>query len=131
MPENRNAEHHRERLMDALREEIDSLIGGELNDPRIGLCHVTEVVMAPGGKSARILVDVDGGEKEAADTLAGLTAARGFIRTEVRDRLGKRHVPELTFHIDRSEKTKERIDELLGRVQKRAKKKQQKQSSGE
>ena len=131
MPENRNAEHHRERLMDALREEIDSLVGGELNDPRIGLCHVTEVVMAPGGKSARILVDVDGGEKEAADTLAGLTAARGFIRTEVRDRLGKRHVPELTFHIDRSEKTKERIDELLGRVQKRAKKQQQKQSSGE
>jgi ribosome-binding factor A len=131
MPENRNAEHHRERLMDALREEIDSLIGGELNDPRIGLCHVTEVVMAPGGKSARILVDVDGGEKEAVDTLAGLTAARGFIRTEVRDRLGKRHVPELTFHIDRSEKTKERIDELLGRVQKRAKKQQQKQSSGE
>jgi len=125
MPENRNAEHHRERLMDALREEIDSLIGGELNDPRIGLRHVTEVVMAPGGRSARILVDVDGDDKEVADTLAGLTAARAFIRTEVRDRLGKRHVPELTFHIDRSEKTKERIDELLGRVQKRARKQQQ------
>jgi ribosome-binding factor A len=127
MPENRSAEHHRERLMDALREEIDSLIGGELNDPRIGLCHVTEVVLAPGGKSARILVDVDGNEEEVADTLAGLTAARGFIRTEVRDRLGKRHVPELTFHIDRSEKTQARIDELLGRVQRRAKKQQQKQ----
>lgn len=128
MPENRSAEHHRERLMDALREEIDSLIGGELNDPRIGLCHVTEVVMAPGGKSARILVDADGDDQEVADTLAGLTAARAFIRTEVRDRLGKRHVPELTFHIDRSEKTKERIDELLGRVQKRARKQQQKQA---
>jgi ribosome-binding factor A len=29
--------------------------------------------------------------------------------------MGKRYVPELTFHIDRSEKMKARIDELLGR----------------
>jgi ribosome-binding factor A len=129
MPENRSAEHHRERLMDALREEIDAIIGGELTDPRIGLCHVTEVVLAPGGKSARILVDVDGDDVQAANTLEGLTAARGFVRTEVRNRLGKRHVPELTFHIDRSEKTKERIDELLGRVEKRAKKNQAKHPS--
>ena len=129
MPENRSAEHHRERLMDALREEIDAIIGGELTDPRIGLCHVTEVVLAPGGKSARILVDVDGDDDQAQSTLEGLTAARGFVRTEVRDRLGKRHIPELTFHIDRSEKTKERIDELLGRVEKRAKKNQARSTS--
>jgi ribosome-binding factor A len=29
--------------------------------------------------------------------------------------MGVRYVPELTFHIDRSEKMKSRIDELLGR----------------
>ena len=122
MPENRSAEHHRERLIDALREEIDAIIGGELTDPRIGLCHVTEVVLAPGGKSARILVDVDGDDEAAEATMEGLAAARSFIRTEVRDRLGKKHVPELTFHLDRSQRVRERIDELLGRVQKRANK---------
>jgi ribosome-binding factor A len=124
MPENRNAEHHRERLVDALREEIDAIIGGELTDPRIGLAHVSEVVLAPGGKSARILVEVDGTDDETTRTMEGLTAARGFIRTEVRDRLGKRHVPELTFHLDRSTRASQRVDELLGRVEKRAKKKQ-------
>jgi ribosome-binding factor A len=124
MPENRNAEHHRERLVDALREEIDAIIGGELTDPRIGLAHVSEVVLAPGGKSARILVEVDGTDEEAARTMEGLAAARGFIRTEVRDRLGKRHVPELTFHLDRSTRASQRVDELLDRVEKRAKKKQ-------
>jgi ribosome-binding factor A len=122
MPENRSAEHHRERLIDALREEIDAIIGGELSDPRIGLCHVTEIVLAPGGKSARVLVDVDGDDDQAVRTVQGLTAARAFIRTEVRDRLGKKHVPELTFHVDRSQSAKERIDELLGRVQKRSRK---------
>lgn len=124
MPENRNAEHHRERLIDALREEIDAIIGGELTDPRIGLAHVTEVVLAPGGKSARILVEVDGTDDEAERTMEALSAARGFIRTEVRDRLGKKHVPELTFHLDRSTRASERVEELLGRVEKRSKKKQ-------
>lgn len=124
MPENRNAEHHRERLIDALREEIDAIIGGELTDPRIGLAHVTEVVLAPGGRSARILVEVDGTDEEATRTMEGLAAARVFIRTEVRDRLGKKHVPELTFHLDRSTRASERVQELLGRVEKRTKKKQ-------
>jgi ribosome-binding factor A len=124
MPENRSAEHHRERLIDALREEIDAIIGGELTDPRIGLAHVTEVVLAPGGRSARILVEVDGTDEEAERTMEGLGVARAFIRTEVRDRLGKKHVPELTFHLDRSTRASERVEELLGRVEKRSKKKQ-------
>jgi ribosome-binding factor A len=122
MPENRSAEHHRERLTDALREEIDAIIGGELTDPRIGLCHVSEVVLAPGGKSARVLVEVEGDDEQADRTIEGLTAARGFIRTEVRDRLGKKHVPELAFHADRSQRVRGRIEELLGRVEKRQKK---------
>jgi ribosome-binding factor A len=122
MPENRSAEHHRERLIDALREEIGALIEGELSDPRIGLCYVTEIVLAPGGKAARVLVNVDGDDDESARTLEGLSAARAYIRSEVRDRLGKQHVPELTFHLDRSQQVKERIDQLLGRVEKRRKK---------
>ena len=45
--------------------------------------------------------------------------ARGFIRSELRDRMGVRHVPDLTFAIDRSEKMTGRMDELLGRMRKR------------
>ena len=122
MPVNRNAEHHRERLIDALRDEIGSILEGELSDPRIGLCHVTEVVMAPGGKAARVLINADGTAEEAQETMDGLTAARAFIRNEVRNRLGKRHIPEFTFHLDRSEQAQGRISELLHRVEKRARK---------
>jgi len=122
MPENRSAEHHRERLIDALREEIGALIEGELSDPRIGLCYVTEVVLAPGGKAARVLINVDGDEDEAHRTMDGLAAARAYIRTQVRNRLGKQHIPELTFHLDQSQQVTERIDELLGRVEKRKRK---------
>jgi ribosome-binding factor A len=75
----------------------------------------------PGGKSALIYVAVDGGPDEEAQTVDGLMAARGYIRHELLERMGVRHVPELSFHVDRSEKMKTRIDELLGRAKKRQK----------
>ena len=95
------------------------MLEGELSDPRIAPSYVTDVVLAPGGKSARVFVAVHGSESEETATLAGLMAARNFIRSEIRERMGVRHVPELTFAIDRSEKLAGRMDELLHRMQKR------------
>jgi ribosome-binding factor A len=97
------------------------MIEGELSDPRISFAYITQVVLNPGGKSALIYVAVDGGPDEEAQTVDGLMAARGYIRHELLERMGVRHVPELTFHVDRSEKMKARIDELLGRAKKRQK----------
>ncbi|HJX00986.1 MAG TPA: 30S ribosome-binding factor RbfA [Terriglobales bacterium] len=119
MVEPRAPKHQRERRVEALREEIDLILEGELGDPRIGLAAVTEVVLAPGAKMARVFVRVDGDDEEAEQTLAGLNAAKGFIRHQLADRIGLRHAPELAFVIDRSEQYVSRIDELLGRTRKR------------
>jgi ribosome-binding factor A len=45
-------------------------------------------------------------------------AARGYIRYELRERMGVRHVPELSFHLDKSDGIKDRVGELLGRAEK-------------
>jgi ribosome-binding factor A len=121
MPEQRARKYHQDRVAETLREEIGTMIEGELSDPRISFAYVSQVVLNPGGKSALIYVAVDGGPEEETQTVAGLMAARGYIRHELLERMGVRHVPELTFLIDRSEKMKSRIDELLGRVKKRQK----------
>jgi len=121
MPEQRARKYHQDRVAETLREEIGAMIEGELSDPRISFAHISQVVLNPGGKSALIYVAVDGGPEEEAKTVEGLMAARGYIRHELLERMGVRHVPELTFHIDRSEKMKTRIDELLGRTKKRQK----------
>ena len=121
MVESRAPKHQRERRVEALREEIDLILEGELGDPRIGLAAVTELVLAPGGKMARVFVRVDGDEHEAEQTLAGLNAAKGFIRRELALRMGLRHAPELVFVIDRSEQYGSRIDQLLGRTKKKRK----------
>ena len=82
---------------------------------------MTELVLAPGGKTARVFVRVDGDEEEAEQTLDGLNAAKGFIRRQLVARMGLRQAPELIFVIDRSDQYASRIDELLGRVKKRRK----------
>jgi len=119
MPEQRARDYHRGRVVNTFAEEITAMLEGELSDPRIAPCHVTEVVLAPGGKSCRVFIAVAGDAKDEEETLAGLMKARGFVRTEIRDRMGVRHVPEITFAIDRSEKINARMDELLGRMEKR------------
>src|ERR1700748_2546720 len=116
--ERRQYEYHLGRLAEALREEISAIVEGELADPRVGLATVTDVTLAPDGKSAHVLVSVVGDEKEATESLKGLTAAVGYIRHEVADRLRLRHAPELHFQLDRSEKFKARIDDLLKRTKK-------------
>ncbi len=121
--ENRSSQHHRERLTEAIKEEIATILAGELRDPRIGLVTVTQILTAPGGKAVRVYVSVQGGDKEAGDSVEGLRKASGYIRHELAERLALRKAPEITFHLDRSELFTARIDELLHRVQKQEKKK--------
>ena len=123
MPELRARKYHRDRVQETLREEIATMVDGELSDPRIRAAQVTEVVIAPGGKSARVLVAIDSAESAAEqETLEGLAAARGYMRRELLIRMGVRHVPELSYVIDRSGRMQERIDELLSRAEKRRRK---------
>lgn len=106
------------------------MLEGELSDPRIAPSYVTDVVLAPGGKSARVFVAVHGTEAEEDSTLEGLMTARAYIRSQLRDRMGVRHVPDLTFAIDRSEKLTGRMEELLTRTRKRDRKRDENSASG-
>jgi ribosome-binding factor A len=100
------------------------MIEGELSDPRIDFCHVSEVALNPGGKSARVYVALDSNSKDIAkaeeETIAGLEAAKGYIRRELKGRMGVRHVPELSFLADRSGRFQARIEQLMSRGRKSA-----------
>ena len=119
MVESRGAKYHRGRLGEALREEILAILEGELGDPRIGLATVSSVELADDSRSARVYVTVEGDDEEAKLTLEGLTAAVGFIRREVAERLHLRRAPELYFQVDRSGPHVARIDQLLKRARKK------------
>lgn len=118
--EKRAAKHHRGRLGEALREEIETLVEGELGDPRIGLVNVTGVQLADDGRSAQVLVEIQGDDEEAGRSMEGLEAAKAYIRHEIADRLRLRRAPELFFRLDRSEHAKTRVEELLQRAKRRS-----------
>jgi len=119
--EKRGQKYHRERLAEALREELDTILEGELGDPRIGLASVTAMHLSDDSRSAHVMVSVDGDDDEADRTLEGLNAAKNFVRHELVERLHLRRAPELFFQIDRSQKLESRVEELLGRAKKRSK----------
>jgi ribosome-binding factor A len=124
MPEHRARKHHQDRVAETLKEEIGAMIEGELSDPRIDLCHISEVALNPGAKSARIYVVVDSNaedmDKAETQTIAGLETAKGYIRYQLKERMGVRHVPELTFLADRQDRFEARINELMSRSRKYA-----------
>ena len=120
--ENRAQKYHRERMAELLREEIETIIEGELADPRIGLANVTELLLANDGRSARVMIAVEGSEQDAVETREGLLAAVGYIRHELIERLHLRKCPELHFQIDKSHSYEARVDELLERNKKRTQK---------
>jgi ribosome-binding factor A len=125
MPEHRGRKHHQDRVAETLREEIGAMIEGELSDPRIAFCYVSEVALNPGGPSARVYVAVDAAvpdiSKAEEETVAALETAKGYIRFELKERMGVRHVPELSFFADRSGRFQARIDELMSRSRRRQK----------
>ena len=100
------------------------MVEGELSDPRIAFCYISEVVLNPGGKSARVYVAVDSAvpdiEKAEQQTLEALESAKGHIRFELKERMGVRHVPDLSFLADRSGRFQARIEELMSRARKSA-----------
>jgi ribosome-binding factor A len=119
--EKRAVKYHRGRMGEALREELETLVEGELADPRIGLVRVTAVHLADDGRSAQVLVDADGNDEEADHSLEGLEAAKAYIRHELVERLRLRRAPELYFRLDRAEREKARVEQLLERAKKRNK----------
>lgn len=96
-----------------LREELTDIIRTEVKDPRIGFFSVTQVVMSPDLRLARVFISVLGTEEERASTLTALRSASKFIRHHLKPRLRMRQIPELDFRDDRSMEYAEQIAKTL------------------
>jgi len=104
-----------ERIAEEIRNEVSLMLAGELKDPRLaGTVMITEVRVTPDLRTVRGYVSLaDEDETERASTLAGLQAAKGYVRHELVERLQLRRAPEVLFILDQSEEIGDRIDQLL------------------
>lgn len=105
-----------QRIAQLLHKELSALTVAGLRDPRIGLVTITEVRCTDDLKNAHVFVSVLGDERARTETLRGLTAAAGFLRREITQRLDLRFAPTLHFTYDESLARAQRVDELLHAV---------------
>ncbi len=110
-----------ERLAEQIKEEVSSIIAGELDDPRVGFVTVIETKVSPDLKYAKIFVSVMGEDHQIAESMKALDHASGFIRHRLGSVLRIKRAPELRFIYDDTERTAARIEELLSEEVQRAK----------
>lgn len=91
------------RINGEVQKELSRIIQNGIKDPRIApLTSVVSVEVAPDLKTCKAYISVLGSEKAAADTLAGLKSAEGFIRRQLAHTVNLRNTPEIRFILDQS-----------------------------
>ena len=106
------------RVAEEIKKELSQLIQSELKDPRIGFVTVTDVEVTGDLSEANVYLSIFGDEDQKQQSLAGITKATGFLRSEIGKRIRLRHTPALLFHIDQSIEYGNKIDVLLGQIKK-------------
>ncbi|MDO8617135.1 MAG: 30S ribosome-binding factor RbfA [Dehalococcoidia bacterium] len=106
-----------QRLNVLFREELASLVGSELRDPRLSdVISITSVDVSPDLENAQIYVSVLGDEESKASTIRALTAAAPFLRRHLLVRIRIRRVPSLHFVLDESIEAAAHVLDLMRQV---------------
>lgn len=103
------------RVGDFIKQELASLIQRELRDPRIGMVSVTGVEVSRDLAHASVFVTVLGKDSaaDAAESIAALNHAAGFLRSQIAKISNARTTPKLRFVFDASIGRGARMSKLI------------------
>lgn len=101
-----------ERVGGQLRRELAQLVQQEVKDPRVGFVGISDVEVTRDLAHAKVYVTVFE-EDKAAESIAALKRAAGYLRRRLGQEMRIRAVPELHFLHDASVETGARMDELI------------------
>ncbi len=105
-----------ERIALQLQREISDIVQHHLKDPRIGFVTVTDVELSNDMGHAKVFVSVMGSAEQKQESMHALERARGFIRSEIGNRIRLRVTPELQFRLDQSIDYSARIEHVLHEI---------------
>jgi ribosome-binding factor A len=91
------------RVADQIQRDLSEIVAFELKDPRVGMITITEVQVTPDYAHAKVFFTMlSDNKEEIKNTVAGLTAASGYIRGQLGHRLSIHTLPQLHFVHDTS-----------------------------
>jgi len=106
------------RVGEQMKKEMGEILNRKIKDPRIGFVTVTDVQVSGDLQQAKVYISVLGDAEQRENTLKGLAKAKGFIRSEIGQRIRLRKTPEITFEFDESIDYGNRIESLLHEIKK-------------
>jgi ribosome-binding factor A len=102
-----------ERVGEAIRDELSTLLARDVHDPGVGFITLTTVKVSPDLQLARVYYTSMGDEQALRETAKALGRATPFLRRQVAQRLRLRRAPELQFFYDESIAHQDRIEKIL------------------
>lgn len=106
-----------ERVSETIRLELTEMITYELEDPRLAGVEVTDVQVAPDMKKVAVTVHIPAQGEEATKILEILKTTKGFLRKELAARVDLFHTPEIYFDSAMNLGPRERVQNLLKRIE--------------
>ena len=101
------------RLEGTIRKNISDIIQFGIKDPNVGFVTITDVHVSNDHSFAKVFVTFLGKDARAQAGLKALNRAKGFIRSELSQRLDIRRTPDLIFVLDETEMKARHIDEII------------------
>jgi ribosome-binding factor A len=109
--------HRKDKLESLIQESLSSIFLLKLKDPAFSLVTVTKVRLSPDLKIAKIYISVfDKTKREVV--VEKLDEIKGFIRSELAQRVKIRFVPEVHFYIDDTLDYVEKMENLFRKIHK-------------
>ena len=105
-----------EKVAQAIKKEVGSIVQGELGDPRLGFITIMHVEVTKDLQLAKVYCSVMGSQDKKDKAMEGLESAKGFIRRLLSQRLDLRLSPELVFKLDKSVDYSIEISEEIERI---------------
>jgi ribosome-binding factor A len=113
--------HRQSRVNATIVKHITDIIQFSLNNPNLGFVTVTDANITPDHTYAKIYVSFMGADNSVTQ-LEILKKAKGFIRTELAQRMDIYKVPDLAFFLDDTFEKAERLEKTLAEAKAKIKK---------
>lgn len=114
MPRKSTTPNRSFKVADQIQRDLAELIARELKDPRVGMVTINAIEVTPDYAHAKVFFSLLTGNPE--ETLQGLNAAAGFLRSGLFKRLHIHTVPTLHFVFDRTTERAADMNALISKA---------------
>jgi len=114
--------YRKDKISSLIKDELSLIFLQKLKDSSFSIVTITNVVMSPDLKNAKIYFSVFERDKREI-TLEKINEIKPLIRSELAHRVRMRFVPELSFFIDDTSDYVEKINSIFEQIHKNDNKK--------